>query len=158
MYLEEDFLALSGIQHFSFCERQWALIHIEQQWNENLLTVLGDLVHKRAHDEAIRERRGDTLIVRGLDVRSFKLGLVGKCDVVEFREDEDGFPLQGEEGAWRVIPVEYKRGKKSNTMQIECSFVLRQFALRRCFAVRLRLGIFIITRLILEKEWSLIRI
>lgn len=140
MYLEEDFLALSGIQHFSFCERQWALIHIEQQWNENLLTVLGDLVHKRAHDEAVRERRGDTLIVRGLDVRSFKLGLVGKCDVVEFREDEDGFPLQGEEGAWRVIPVEYKRGKKKQYDADRMQLCAQAICLEEMFCCEIEAG------------------
>ena len=49
-YKEEDFLMLSGIQHFAFCRRQWALIHIEQQWQENVRTVEGELLHKRAHD------------------------------------------------------------------------------------------------------------
>ena len=57
-YHEEDFLQLSGLQHFAFCWRQWALIHIEQQWRENLRTVEGDLFHRRAHDEQARERRG----------------------------------------------------------------------------------------------------
>lgn len=59
IYREEDFLQLSGLQHFAFCRRQWALIHIEQQWRENLRTVEGDLLHRRAHDEQARERRGD---------------------------------------------------------------------------------------------------
>ena len=49
-YREEEFLLLSGIQHFAFCRRQWALIHIEQQWQENEYTVEGELMHKRAHD------------------------------------------------------------------------------------------------------------
>ena len=67
-YHEEDFLQLSGLQHFAFCRRQWALIHIEQQWRENLRTVEGDLFHRRAHDEQARERRGDPLLLRGLSV------------------------------------------------------------------------------------------
>lgn len=140
MYLEKDFLALSGIQHFSFCERQWALIHIEQQWNENLLTVLGDLVHKRAHDEAIRERRGDTLVVRGLGVHSFKLGLTGKCDVVEFREDENGFPLQGEEGMWRAIPVEYKRGKSKQYDADRLQLCAQAICLEEMFCCEIKTG------------------
>lgn len=111
MYAEDDYLALSGIQHFAFCRRQWALIHLEQQWSDSLLTVQGDLLHGRAHDEGLRERRGDRLIVRGLDVRSPSLGLAGKCDVVEFLRDDGGVPLFGEEGLWRPLPVEYKRGK-----------------------------------------------
>lgn len=111
MYDEDDFLALSGIQHFTFCRRQWALIHIEQAWADNVLTVEGDLMHRRAHDEEFRERRGDTLVVRGLSVRSSALGLTGKCDVVEFHIDSQGHPLAGEDGLWRPVPVEYKRGR-----------------------------------------------
>ena len=110
MYAEEDFLPLSGLQHFAFCRRQWALIQIEQQWKENLRTVEGDLFHRRAHNEQERERRGDTLILRGLPVVSHTLGLSGKCDVVEFRADSDGIRLHGEEGLWMPFPVEYKRG------------------------------------------------
>lgn len=110
MYAEEDFLQLSGLQHFAFCRRQWALIHIETQWRENLRTVEGTLFHRRAHDEAQRERRGDTLILRGLPVRSRRLGVSGQCDVVEFHADERGVALQGETGRWRPFPIEYKRG------------------------------------------------
>ena len=110
IYAEEDYLQLSGLQHFAFCRRQWALIHIEQQWQENLRTVEGDLFHHRAHDDQARERRGDVLILRGLSVSSPALGFSGKCDVVEFHADPDGVPLRGEEGLWRPFPVEYKRG------------------------------------------------
>lgn len=110
MYDEDEFLALSGIQHFAFCRRQWALIHIEQAWADNVLTAEGELMHKRAHDEELRERRGDTLVVRGLAVHSHELGLSGKCDVVEFRKDSHGHPLAGEDGFWRAVPVEYKHG------------------------------------------------
>lgn len=110
MIPEEEYLQLSGLQHFAFCRRQWALIHLENQWKENLRTVEGDLFHRRAHDEQQRERRGDTLILRGLPVVSRSLGISGKCDVVEFHIDPAGVPLPGEEGLWRPFPVEYKRG------------------------------------------------
>ena len=110
-YHEEDFLSLSGLQHFAFCRRQWALIHLEQQRRENLRTNEGALFHRRAHDGGERERRGDTLILRGLPVFSRALGLSGQCDVVEFHASPDGVPLQGEEGLWLPFPVEYKRGK-----------------------------------------------
>lgn len=108
---EEDYLALSGIQHFAFCRRQWALIHIEQMWGENLLTAEGSLMHRRAHDREIRERRENTLTVRGLYVRSHALMLSGVCDVVEFHADEAGHPISGEDGLWLPYPVEYKRGR-----------------------------------------------
>ena len=110
IYAEEDYLQLSGLQHFAFCRRQWALIHIEQQRQENLRTVEGDLFHHRAHNEKARERRGDILILRGLSVASPTLGFSGKCDVAEFRADPGGIPLRGEEGLWRPFPGEYKRG------------------------------------------------
>lgn len=110
MYGEDEYLALSGIQHFVFCRRQWALIHIEQTWSENYLTADGELMHKHAHDEENRERRGDKLIVRGLAVHSPQLGLSGKCDVVEFRQRAKGHPLIGEDGLWSATPIEYKRG------------------------------------------------
>lgn len=108
---EEDFLQLSGLQHFVFCRRQWALIHIESQWADNFRTVDGSLMHQNAHDESFREKRGDLLTVRGLAVRSARLGVSGQCDVVEFRKDPAGVPLRGQEGRWLPFPVEYKRGR-----------------------------------------------
>ena len=111
MYDPDDCLMISGLQHFRFCRRQWALIHIEQQWAENLRTTEGALLHERAHDEQLRERRGDTIITRSLRVYSLTLGLTGQCDVVEFHRDERGVPLHGYEGTWLPFPVEYKRGR-----------------------------------------------
>ena len=110
MYTPDDRLMISGLQHFKFCRRQWALIHIEQQWAENQRTVEGEFLHTRAHNEQLRESRGDLLIVRGLRVQSLTLGLSGQCDVVEFQRDEAGVPLAGKPGLWLPYPVEYKRG------------------------------------------------
>lgn len=111
-YREEDFLMLSGIQHFAFCRRQWALIHIEKQWEENVRTVEGHLIHERAHDKLLSETRGNVLISRGMPVYSASLGTSGECDVVEFHRCSDGIPLHGKEGRFKVVPVEYKRGKE----------------------------------------------
>lgn len=110
MYAEDDYLPLSGVQHFAYCPRQWALIHIEQAWSENERTVEGSAMHERCNDELIKERRGTLLVVRGLRISSARLGLSGVCDVVEFRHSADGVALQGEEGLWAPTPVEYKRG------------------------------------------------
>ena len=115
IYDEEDFLQLSGIQHFLFCRRQWALIHIEQQWAENARTVDGQLMHKNAHDAGMRTRRGDLLTVRGMKIHSTRLGLSGECDVVEFRCSPDGVSLAFTDGLWLPYPVEYKRGKAKPT-------------------------------------------
>ena len=103
-------LMLSAIQHFAFCRRQWALIHIEQQWAENVRTVDGSVFHRRAHDEHQFESRGDVLIARGLRVGSERLNVTGICDVVEFHRDPGGIELHGRDGRWSVYPVEYKKG------------------------------------------------
>lgn len=110
MYREEDYLMLSGLQHFAYCRRQWALIHIEQQWAENERTVDGQIFHSVAHDKARIEKRGDLLITRGLPVKSAKLGMSGICDVVEFHKSEEGVSLASYEGLWQPYPVEYKKG------------------------------------------------
>lgn len=101
---------LSELQHFAYCRRQWALIHIEQQWQDNARTVDGNLMHQRAHDEKQIEKRGDTLIMRGLRVRSERMNAVGICDVVEFHQRENGITLPTYMGTWQPYPVEYKRG------------------------------------------------
>lgn len=121
MYGEEDYLMLSGIQHFAFCRRQWAMIHIEQQWAENYRTTAGELMHKKAHDDASFEKRGDLLIIRGMRISSRNLGLSGQCDVVEFHQDENGVSLFGYDGKWKPIPVEYKRGtpKENNADELQ---------------------------------------
>lgn len=110
-YREEDYLQLSGIQHFAFCRRQWALIHIEKLWAENYRTTDGALMHERAHDSDFNESRGDLCIMRGVSVHSASLGISGQCDVVEFRRSKDGARLNGKEGLWQPYPVEYKRGE-----------------------------------------------
>ena len=111
IWSEEDFLQLSGLQHFRFCRRQWALIHIENQWADNFRTADWEAMHARAHDASLGESRGDLLTLRDLRVFSRTLGISGACDVVEFRRGETGTPLHGREGLWQPFPVEYKRGK-----------------------------------------------
>lgn len=108
---EDALLMLSGIQHFAFCPRQWALIHIEQQWQENLLTFSGRELHERADDPFFNESRGDVLVIRSLPLVSRSLGLYGVADVVEFHRDPGGVVLAHRPGRWRPHPVEYKLGQ-----------------------------------------------
>ena len=110
VYEESDFLQLSGLQHFKFCRRRWALIHIEQQWAENFRTMDGALMHQNAHNSEFRESRGDLLITRGVSVFSSTLGVSGQCDVLEYHRGTTGIPIRGKEGLWQPYPVEYKRG------------------------------------------------
>jgi len=113
MYSEDELLPISGLQHLHFCERQWGLIHLEQQWEENRLTAEGRLLHERVH-EAGTESRVDIVVARGLHLHSFRLGLTGQADVVEFHRVEEtsaaAISLPGREGWWQPFPIEYKRG------------------------------------------------
>ena len=102
MYSEDDLVPLSALQHLVFCERQCALIHIEQLWDENRFTAEGRIMHERVH-EVGAESRGNVRIARGVALRSLRLGLIGKADVVEFHRIEGG--------KWRPFPVEHKLGK-----------------------------------------------
>ena len=119
MYNEDEFLQLSGIQHFAFCRRQWALAYIVMQWQENVRTVEGKMLHENAHDASLREKRGDLLIVRAMPIHSREMGVSGECDVVEFHKCANGVSLDGRDGSYAVVPVEYKRGKpKENDVDI----------------------------------------
>ena len=122
MYSEDDYLMLSGLQHFVFCRRQWALIHIEQQWADNYRTADGEVMHRNVHDAEFREKRGDTVITRAMAVSSPRLGISGECDVVEFVKDKDGVNISGLDGRYRIVPIEYKRGEpkpdESDIMQL----------------------------------------
>ncbi|MGN0692362.1 MAG: CRISPR-associated protein Cas4, partial [Oscillospiraceae bacterium] len=111
MYSEDEYLLLSGIQHFIFCRRQWALIHIEQQWSENYRTTDGKIMHRNVHDSEFNEKRGGLITARGMAVSSPRLGISGECDVVEFRSSPKGTQIFGRDGKYAVTPVEYKRGE-----------------------------------------------
>lgn len=110
VYNEDDYLLLSGIQHFAFCRRQWALIHIEQKWEENLRKVEGSILHERAHNEKLSEKRGGVITTRGMAIKSSVLGVSGSCNIIEFHEDPNGVKIFGRKGKFIPLPVEYKRG------------------------------------------------
>jgi CRISPR-associated exonuclease Cas4 len=111
-YSEDDLIPISALQHLAFCERQCALIHVEQVWDENRLTAEGRILHERVHDGG-PETRGGVHVARGVRLRSLRLGLSGVADVVEFHRAGDGGGVSVPElqGFWRPFPVEYKRGK-----------------------------------------------
>lgn len=141
-YNDNELLMLSGIQHFMFCRRQWALIHLEQQWQENVRTIEGAIVHKKCHDVDIRESRGNLLIVRGLPVHSHNLGVSGECDVVEFhkRKDNKGAVLATHSDTWDILPVEYKRGKPKSGLEDISQLCLQALCLEEMFSVKVNTG------------------
>lgn len=113
IYKEDELLAISGLQHIAFCERQWALIHIEKQWNENVRTAEGRVIHERVHDPDYKVHKPGVFVVRSMPLRSFALGLYGEADVVEFipQPSGAGIRLLKKGGLYLPRPVEYKRGK-----------------------------------------------
>lgn len=139
-YKEDEYLMISGIQHFKFCRRQWALIHIEQQWAENVHTVVGELMHKKAHDPYLIEKRKDVLITRALPVSSRVLGVSGECDVLEFHKQEDGIKLHGHRDLYGIYPIEYKKGRPKQTEEDILQLTAQVMCLEEMFSATIPEG------------------
>ena len=139
LYSEDDLIPLSALQHFAFCERQCALIHIEQQWAENRLTAEGRVMHERVH-EAGSETRPTVRTARGLRFRSLRLGLTGVADVVELRPDPAGVAVPGLRGAWQLVPVEYKRGRPKPDRCDEVQLCAQALCLEEMLGARITSG------------------
>jgi len=103
MFTDDQLLPISALQHFNYCPRRAALIHVEGLWAENRFTAEGNVLHRRTHDAAKSESRPGVRIARSLEIRSYHLGLCGRADVVEFQTDCAG--------RLTILPVEYKRGR-----------------------------------------------
>lgn len=139
---ESELLMLSGLQHILFCERQWALIHLEQQWEENMLTAIGNILHDKVHS-AKTEQRGGLRIVRALHIVSYNLGLAGQTDAVEFYKvssADQGIQIKGLSGLWRPYPVEYKKGKPKADYSDEVQLCAQAICLEEMLNVRIMEG------------------
>ncbi len=147
-YTPDDLLPLSGIQHFLFCRRQWALIHVEMQWKENALTAEGRIMHKRVDDPFFTETRNGVVTARAVPIASYQLGLSGVCDVVEFTPSppsllpagEDGVPLPNRAGLYLPAPVEYKRGKPKRDPVDEAQLCAQAMCLEEMLSVSIPQG------------------
>ena len=139
-YQEEDYLLLSGIQHFVFCRRQWALIHIEQQWEENVRTFEGRVMHENAHNADFHEKRNGVIMVRAMKVFSREMGISGECDVVEFQPAPEGITLAGQKGTYIAVPVEYKRGKPKPHNADEMQLMAQAMCLEEMLMTRIPKG------------------
>ena len=136
----DDYLLLSGIQHFAFCRRQWALIHIEQLWKENVLTFGGRQMHRNADDPFFTESRGDLLISRSVPLVSHALKIYGVADVVEYHRSDSGVVIPGREGHWTVVPVEYKAGKRKPDDRDEVQLCAQAICLEEMYRTRIEYG------------------
>jgi len=127
LYDDDDLLPLSALQHLLFCERQCALIHVEQSWAENVYTAEGRVMHERAHSEK-EERRSGKKKEFGMPIRSLTLGLVGKTDAVEY--DESG----------RVLVVEYKRGRPKKGHEDEVQLCAQALCIEEMRGIKISSG------------------
>ncbi len=139
-YPPEEWLPLSGIQHFVFCRRQWALIHVERQWDDNPLTAEGRLMHRRVNDPYFVESRKGLIIARSVPVCSRSLGLTGICDLVEFRSADEGVRLPGREGTYLPAPVEYKRGRPKQDACDEAQLCAQAMCLEEMLELSIPVG------------------
>jgi CRISPR-associated exonuclease Cas4 len=131
MVADADLIALSALQHYLYCPRQCALIHIEQAWAENTATAEGRVAHERVHSAESEMRRG-VRTVTGMPLRSDRLGVTGIADVVELHRAADG--------VWRPFPVEHKRGRPKAHRADEVQLCAQAIALEEMFAVEIAAG------------------
>jgi len=131
MQSDADLIALSALQHFLYCPRQCALIHVEQQWAENTATAEGRVAHERVHSVQSEVRRG-VRTVTGMALRSTRLGVVGVADVVELHRTDTG--------TWRPVPVEHKRGRPKAHRADDVQLCAQAMALEEMFAVEITDG------------------
>lgn len=132
MVPDADLIALSALQHYLYCPRQCALIHIEQAWAENTATAEGRVAHERVHAVESEVRRG-VRTVTGMPLRSDRLGATGIADVVELHRTADG--------RWRPFPVEHKRGRPKAHRADEVQLCAQAMALEEMFAVEIAEGV-----------------
>lgn len=127
MYTEDDFIMISALQHYIFCPRQCGLIHIDDVWQENLFTVRGEILHEKVDIDSY-ETRGDVKTVRGLRIHSYQYGLVGRCDVVEFKQTSKGR---------EVFPVEFKAGQPKEDISDKVQLCAQVFCLEEMLNIKI---------------------
>ena len=135
-----DLLPISEVNHFVFCRRLFGLCCINTEWAENHHTIKGEIFHDRVHDSGTRDWRNGVLTLRGLSVVSHKLGMTGRCDAVEFRPDENGVPLHGEQGLFAVYPVEFKKGSHRSDGAAEAQLCVEAMCLEEMLYCRIPEG------------------
>lgn len=145
MYAEDDMLMLSGIQHFKFCPRQWALIHLEQQWEDNRLTTEGSLMHRNVDDPFYRQKCGDNICLRSVHIASKELGLYGIADVIELHptsNETNSIQHPKYPGLWTPYPIEYKHGKPKRDETDEVQLTAQVMCLEEMYQIQLHKAYF----------------
>jgi CRISPR-associated exonuclease Cas4 len=127
---DDDLIPISALQHYLYCARQCALIHLEQQWAENRQTAEGRVLHQQA-DAPKAERRRGVRTITAMPLLSLDLGIVGKADVVEFHVDGEGE---------RAFPVEYKRGRPKAHLADEVQLCAQALCLEAMLGQSIEVG------------------
>lgn len=143
MYSDDEMLMLSGIQHYRFCPRQWALIHMEQQWEENHLTVEGHFMHKNVDSPFYRQKCGDLITLRAVNIASHSLGLYGISDIIELHPSNsknNTIKHPQYPGFWIPYPIEYKRGKSKANQIDEVQLVAQAICLEEQYGIEIEKG------------------
>lgn len=145
MYNDDELLMLSGIQHFRFCPRQWALIHLEQQWVDNLLTIEGEILHRRVDDPFYRQKCGEFISLRSVSIASHELGLYGITDIVELHptsDESNAISHPKYPGLWQPYPIEYKHGKPKQNEIDEVQLAAQAICLEEQYGITISAGAF----------------
>lgn len=132
MFTEDDYIQISALQHYVYCPRQCGLIHVENAWNDNMFTVRGEILHDKV-DTDTYETRGTKKTVRGLRIHSQRLGIVGRCDVVEFRESKNGD---------EILPVEFKSGEPKEDISDKVQLCAQVLCLEEMLNIKIQKGAF----------------
>ena len=131
---------LSGIQHFMYCPRQWALIHVEQQWDENRLTAEGQLLHQNVDNPAYRQKNGEVITLRAVHIASHSLGLYGITDAIELLPSEnssDAITHPRYPGYWKPYPIEYKHGHRKPDERDEVQLAAQVICLEEMYGIHI---------------------
>ena len=140
MYSEDEYLMISGIQHYLFCKRQRALIHIENEWSENTFTKNGEIIHKKTDNPMIKEKRERKIISRAMPVSSKELGISGILDTIEFHKANEGIKIVGKQGYRNPIIVEYKSGKEKKYQYDKAQLMAEALCIEEMFATKIKKG------------------
>jgi CRISPR-associated exonuclease Cas4 len=143
-FTESELLPISWLADIEFCERRAALHLLEMAWEDHIHTVGGSIMHEHVHADQLSEKRGDTIIVRGLWIRSLRHGLAGKADVVELHRVDDndvtGATISGHRGFWRVFPIEYKPGRLQHQMSFQIQLCAQAICLEEMLCCNVPAG------------------
>ncbi len=138
-FSDDQLIPISYISQYEYCKRRAALLFLEQQWEDNIHTSEGTIIHERVHS-GLTESRSDSIILRNVDLVSYEIGLIGKSDYIELTRDINGYELPWLDGKWIICPVEYKHGVVRNEYEYELQVCAQAMCLEQMCNCRIEFG------------------